>query len=170
MIDFAKTVELPQGQDNNEFARRSRRSSQVGDNVENSDLIPRQISHRNMWVPTNHEDGYMLGLSSLLEIWGSSRCSLCGHTPVCPTASEVEWGGWRGGEQCECWIHCSGSAGSIAVGLLDPLHPRWTPRLRRESSFCRRLKTMMTDGESSFENMTLVKLVSENSAGNDDQL
>lgn len=42
MIDFAKTEEIANG----------------------------RLSHRDEWVVGNHEDGYLIGLDSLIEVWG----------------------------------------------------------------------------------------------------
>ena len=42
MIDFAKTVEVPESM---------------------------QLNHRDMWVKGNHEDGFLYGIDSLIDFW-----------------------------------------------------------------------------------------------------
>ena len=70
MIDFAKTVELPQSEGSEAEKRLSRRSSRFADDPDNY-KVPRHLSHRKMWLPANHEDGYLLGLDSLINVWGA---------------------------------------------------------------------------------------------------
>jgi len=72
MIDFAKTVELPQSEGSEAEKRLSRRSSRFADDPDNY-KVPRHLSHRKMWLPANHEDGYLLGLDSLINAWGAER-------------------------------------------------------------------------------------------------
>jgi len=43
MIDFAKTMKVPDGG---------------------------KLTHRKPWVNGNHEDGFLFGLDSLIQIWG----------------------------------------------------------------------------------------------------
>ena len=70
MIDFAKTIELPKIDADDEWWELNRHSSK---NSVNNYTVPHELSHIARWEPQNHEDGYLLGLSSLVDLWGSDR-------------------------------------------------------------------------------------------------
>ena len=55
MIDFAKVVPLEAG---------------------------RKLTHRSTWVKGNREDGFLVGLDALIQLWGEPLETLCGEDEV----------------------------------------------------------------------------------------
>lgn len=62
MIDFAKVVPLEAG---------------------------RRLTHRSTWVRGNREDGFLVGLDALIQLWGEPLEALCGEDDVSQPESSL---------------------------------------------------------------------------------